>query len=127
MGIPEITLASLQSQITAKTLPNGAAKYAMVQHPDGTSWIILSLNYLMPDGSGPDQDVNYANAPVLFPKVIFDQLTNTVRLDSGSSVNGQNVGGFKAASVTSSCPCAADGRAGWISLPTRPRAAGDRR
>lgn len=87
MPIPQISLASLQSQISAKTLPSGRAKYAMVRHADGVSWVILSLNYLMPDGSGPDQDVNYANAPVLFPRVIFDPLTSTVRLDSGSSVS----------------------------------------
>ena len=87
MPIPQITLASLQSQISAKTLPNGAAKYALVPHPDGTSLRLLSLNYKMPDGTGPDQDVNYANAPILFPRVIFNALDSTVRLDNGSSVS----------------------------------------
>lgn len=87
MPIPQVTWDQLRAAIEAKVDKQGKGKYAVQRNDDGLSFRIVQLRYRMPDGSGSDQDVNLANAPVLFPRVIFDVNTSTVTIEGGGSVS----------------------------------------
>lgn len=87
MPIPQVTWDQLRLAIESKVDKQGKGKYAVQQNDDGLSFRVVYLQYTMPDGTGADQDVNLANAPVLFPRVIFDSNTSTVTIDGSGHVS----------------------------------------
>lgn len=85
MPIPQIDFGQLRAAIESKVDKKGRGKYSVQSNGD-TSFRVVELRYKMPDGSGSDQDVDLANAPVLFHRVLFHNHNSTVTIDHGGSV-----------------------------------------
>lgn len=87
MPIPQVDFGGLRAAIEGRIDERGRGKYIVQMNDDGLSFRIVKLRYKMPDGSGSDQDIDLANAPVLFNRVIFDAIKSEVTIDHGGSVS----------------------------------------